>query len=30
LEEFEVFRGNLENAEKVPVDTGGQMGVQGI
>jgi hypothetical protein len=30
LGEFEVFRGNLENAAKVPTDTGGSKGVKGV
>jgi hypothetical protein len=30
LGEFEVFRGNLENAAKVPADTGGSKRSQGV
>jgi hypothetical protein len=30
LGEFEVFRENLENAAKVPTDTGGSKGIQGV
>jgi hypothetical protein len=30
LGEFEVFRGNLENAAKVPADIGGQKGSHGV
>jgi hypothetical protein len=30
LGEFEVFTENLENAAKVPADTGGSKGVQGF
>jgi hypothetical protein len=30
LGEFEVFRENLENAAKVPADTGGSKGVPGV
>jgi hypothetical protein len=30
LGEFEVFRRNLENVAKVPVDTGGSKGVKGF
>jgi hypothetical protein len=30
LGEFEVFRENLENAAKVPADTGRSKGVQGF
>jgi hypothetical protein len=30
LEEFEVFRGNLENAAKVPADIGGQKEPRGV
>jgi hypothetical protein len=30
LEDFEVFREKLENAAKVPVDTGGSKRVQGV
>jgi hypothetical protein len=28
--DFEVFRENSENAAKVPADTGGSKGVQGV
>jgi hypothetical protein len=30
LGDFEVFRENLENTTKVPADTGGSKGVQGV
>jgi hypothetical protein len=30
LGEFGVFRENLENVAKVPADTGGSKGVQGV